>query len=71
MRAGLLDRAERLFSELIESDAHTPAALRSLLEIYQQEKDWEKSLEQAVITSYSIHYTKLYDMPQPWQPPPN
>ncbi len=47
MRAGLLDRAERLFSELIESDAHTPAALRSLLEIYQQEKDWEKSLEQA------------------------
>ncbi len=31
MRAGLLDRAERLFSELIESDAHTPSALRSLL----------------------------------------
>ena len=47
MRAGLLDRAERLFSELIESDAHTPSALRSLLEIYQQEKDWEKALEQA------------------------
>ena len=33
MRAGLLDRAERLFSELIETDAHTPSALRSLLEI--------------------------------------
>ena len=47
MRAGLLDRAERLFSELIESDAHTPAALRSLLDIYQQEKDWDKALEQA------------------------
>jgi lipopolysaccharide biosynthesis regulator YciM len=47
MRAGLLDRAERLFAELIETDAHTPAALRSLLEIYQQEKDWEKALEQA------------------------
>jgi len=47
MRAGLLDRAEMLFSELIESDAHTPSALRSLLEIYQQEKDWEKALEQA------------------------
>src|SRR5210317_210073 len=47
MRAGLLDRAERLFSELIETDAHTPSALRSLLEIYQQEKDWEKALEQA------------------------
>jgi lipopolysaccharide biosynthesis regulator YciM len=47
MRAGLLDRAERLFSELIETDAHTPSALRSLLDIYQQEKDWDKALEQA------------------------
>src|SRR5210317_311267 len=47
MRAGLLDRAERLFSELIETDAHTPSALRSLLEIYQQEKDWKNALEQA------------------------
>lgn len=47
MRAGLLDRAERLFSELIESDEQTPLALRSLLEIYQQEKDWAKALEQA------------------------
>jgi lipopolysaccharide biosynthesis regulator YciM len=47
MRAGLLDRAERLFAELIETDAHTPSALRSLLEIYQQEKDWDKALEQA------------------------
>jgi len=47
MRAGLLDRAERLFSELIETGAHTPSALRSLLEIYQQEKDWKNALEQA------------------------
>jgi lipopolysaccharide biosynthesis regulator YciM len=47
MRAGLLDRAERLFAELIETDAHTPSALRSLLDIYQQEKDWSKALEQA------------------------
>ncbi|MFC1719738.1 lipopolysaccharide assembly protein LapB [Pseudomonadota bacterium] len=47
MRAGLLDRAERLFSELIETGAHTPSALRSLLEIYQQEQDWKNALEQA------------------------
>jgi lipopolysaccharide biosynthesis regulator YciM len=47
MRAGLLDRAERLFSELIESDEQTPSALRNLLEIYQQEQDWAKALEQA------------------------
>jgi lipopolysaccharide biosynthesis regulator YciM len=47
MRAGLLDRAELLFSELIESDAQTPLALRNLLDIYQQEKDWQKALLQA------------------------
>ena len=47
MKAGLLDRAERLFAELIEGDAHTPSALHSLLEIYQQERDWTKALEQA------------------------
>jgi lipopolysaccharide biosynthesis regulator YciM len=47
MKAGLLDRAERLFTELIESDAQTPTALHSLLEIYQQERDWDKALEVA------------------------
>jgi lipopolysaccharide biosynthesis regulator YciM len=47
MRAGLLDRAERLFSELIESDEPSPSALHSLLDIYQQEKDWSKALVQA------------------------
>ncbi len=47
MKAGLLDRAERLFAELIEGDSHTPSALHSLLEIYQQERDWTKALEQA------------------------
>ncbi len=47
MRAGLLDRAERLFSELIEIEAHTPSALKHLISIYQQEKDWHKSIEHA------------------------
>jgi lipopolysaccharide biosynthesis regulator YciM len=46
MRAGLLDRAENLFNELIERESHAPA-LRHLLDIYQQEKDWEKALQQA------------------------
>jgi len=47
MRAGLFDRAENLFKELIESDSQTPSALRHLLDIYQQEKDWESALQQA------------------------
>jgi len=44
MRAGLFDRAERLFSELTERDELAPSALEHLLDIYQQEKDWDKAL---------------------------
>lgn len=47
MRAGLFDRAENLFSELIQIGAHKPSALRHLLAIYQQEKDWDKAIETA------------------------
>jgi pentatricopeptide repeat protein len=47
MRAGLFDRAERLFSEMTERGAHAPSAVRHLLDIYQQEKDWEHALEMA------------------------
>ena len=47
MRAGLFDRAENLFNELIERESHAPSALHHLLDIYQQEKDWAKALEQA------------------------
>jgi Predicted N-acetylglucosaminyl transferase len=44
MRAGLLDRAESLFLELIELDAYVVPALRHLVDIYQQEKDWDKAI---------------------------
>jgi len=47
MRAGLLDRAEALFKELIETGPHTVNALEQLIDIYQQEKDWEKAIETA------------------------
>jgi lipopolysaccharide biosynthesis regulator YciM len=42
-KAGLLDRAEELFLKL-EGTAHAEPALKFLLEIYQQEKDWEKAI---------------------------
>ena len=47
--AGLLDRAERLFFELIHSDdkEYARIALRYLLEIYQQQKRWEVAIKQA------------------------
>lgn len=47
MRAGLFDRAENLFSELVQIGAHKPSALRHLLAVYQQEKDWDNAIETA------------------------
>lgn len=44
MRAGFLDRAESLFLELVENKDHRGTALDHLLDIYQQEKDWEKAI---------------------------
>jgi lipopolysaccharide biosynthesis regulator YciM len=43
-KAGLLDRAENLFLELAEIRAHSELALRLLLHIYQQEKEWGKAI---------------------------
>lgn len=47
MRAGLFDRAESLFGELVEQKLHRRRALVRLREIYQQEKDWRRCLEVA------------------------
>jgi len=44
MRSGLLDRAEGLFKQLVEMDAHTIQASRQLLSVYQQEKDWDNAI---------------------------
>ena len=41
MRSGLLDRAESLFKELVNSRRYSSQAYMQLLDIYQQEKDWE------------------------------
>lgn len=44
LKAGLLDRAETLFLELAEIPLHAEQALRSLMSIYEQEKDWDKAI---------------------------
>lgn len=48
MRAGLLDRAEHLFYELIELGLHRRQANRYLIDIYEQERDWQKAIETAI-----------------------
>jgi lipopolysaccharide biosynthesis regulator YciM len=45
MRAGLFDRAENLFIELTELKLYKEQANIYLLEIYQQEKDWNRCLD--------------------------
>ena len=47
MRAGLLDRAETLFADLVAMEALAPSALRHLIAIYQHERDWDKAIEHA------------------------
>jgi lipopolysaccharide biosynthesis regulator YciM len=43
LKAGLLDRAEEVFAKLRDT-SHRGAALRALLDIYQQEKEWQKTI---------------------------
>ncbi len=43
-KAGLLDRAEDLFRELAEMSEHSEQANRHLLQIYDQEKEWESAI---------------------------
>ena len=47
MRAGLLDRAETLFTDLVRVGVLAPQALRHLISIYQAEREWEKAIEHA------------------------
>ncbi|MCP4995111.1 MAG: lipopolysaccharide assembly protein LapB [Gammaproteobacteria bacterium] len=48
MRAGLFDRAENLFGELVEMGSLQQPALRNLRVIYEQEKEWDRCLEVAI-----------------------
>ena len=45
LSAGLLDRAECLFQELVEIGLHREHALRGLRDLYEQERDWARCLE--------------------------
>ncbi len=65
MSAGVLDRAERLFLEVVDSGAESGASLQYLLDIYEQEKDWQQAItiakrlessENAVMRKEIAHY---------------
>ncbi|MFK8029488.1 MAG: lipopolysaccharide assembly protein LapB [Gammaproteobacteria bacterium] len=44
-KAGLFDRAEKLFQQLSAVPGQRKAAMRSLVRIYEQQKDWTQAIE--------------------------
>ena len=54
LKAGLLDRAEQVFTRLLDSAQHG-LARTFLLEIYVQEKDWHKAIEAARVLERDTH----------------
>ena len=48
LSAGVLDRAEDIYRDLVGAKAHRVQALRHLLDIYEQERDWEQARSTAV-----------------------
>lgn len=45
LRAGVLDRAENLFRELIAHDVFVARSMSALVTIYEQERDWMRAIE--------------------------
>ncbi|KLV09028.1 tetratricopeptide repeat protein [Photobacterium aquae] len=47
MAAGFFDRAEKIFHQLLDEPDHRKGALKQLLTIYQQTREWEKAIDSA------------------------
>lgn len=45
MRAGVLDRAEKLFLEVVESGEFVNESYRYLIDVYQQEREWHEAIQ--------------------------
>ncbi|HEY7754433.1 MAG TPA: tetratricopeptide repeat protein [Steroidobacteraceae bacterium] len=45
LKAGMLDRAERILEPLAAGGSHRMAAMRKLMRIYEQENDWHRAIE--------------------------
>ena len=46
-KAGLFDRAESLLHEVAETDEYSEPAYRLLLQLYEQEKEWDNAIDAA------------------------
>ncbi len=52
LSAGLLDRAERIFKDLLTADEFKVQSSKALVEVFQQEKDWDEALEYAEMVEH-------------------
>ncbi len=60
--AGLFDRAEALFQQLAQEGSHRAAALRYLVRIYEQQRDWEQAIsshERLIAIASAEHPTAI------------
>ncbi len=48
LSAGMFDRAEAIFKDLVKEQSYSAKALQTLMDIYQQEKNWLKAIEAAI-----------------------
>lgn len=63
MRAGMYDRAESLFLEIIQFvDEQLETSLLHLINIYEREKEWEKAIQVAVRLSAMSAQSKRQDI---------
>ncbi len=63
LKAGLLDRAEETFNQLVDTTYSAPAR-RALLEIYQREKEWQRAIEAALALQESGAGSKQKEIAQ-------
>lgn len=47
MVSGFLDRAEKIFEQLVDEPEHRESALQQLASIYQQTREWHKAIDSA------------------------
>lgn len=48
LSAGLYDRAERIFKDLLKTEEYAVASSKALVEIFQQEKEWQLAIDAIV-----------------------
>ena len=52
LAAGMMDRAEQVFTELLQNDTDTESARDALRNIYEQTQEWDKAIS---VTEASVH----------------